>query len=94
MLINIDQNTGEVTKLDTTEKDKLLDICCRLYEELGDWVKYKHMTSTGDTRYTAIAAQEFQHALVAMSDLLDALKSRVSPEELIQLNKFRSDCLS
>lgn len=94
MLINVNPTTGEVTRLDGQDQDKTLQICDRLKEELEGWLCYHNMAKGGDNRYNVIATQEFQHALVAMSDLLDAVKDRLTPEELEQFNKFRSECLA
>ena len=52
------------------------------------------MAKAGDTRYSIVASQEFQHALVAMSDLLDNLKGRLTSEEMEQFQKFRTECLA
>lgn len=94
MLININPTTGEVSKVEAKSQDKVLDICDRLKEELEGWVDYHNMAKAGDTRYSIVASQEFQHALVAMSDLLDEVKGRLTQEELAQFEKFRSECLA
>lgn len=94
MLINVNPTTGEVTRVDGQEQDKALKICDRLKEELEGWLDYHKMAQAGDNRYNVISAQEFQHALVAMSDLLDNIRGRLTPEELEQFHKFRSECLA
>lgn len=94
MLINVNPTTGEVTKVEEKVQDKALKICDRLKEELEGWLNYHNMAKSGDARYDAISAQEFQHALVALSDLLDNLKGRLTPEELEQFHKFRTECLA
>lgn len=94
MLINVNPTTGEVTRVDGQEQDKALKICDRLKEELEGWLDYHKMAQAGDNRYNVISSQEFQHALVAMSDLLDNLKGRLTSEELEQFHKFCSECLA
>lgn len=94
MLININPMTGDVSKVEAKSQDKVLDICDRLKEELEGWVDYHNMAKAGDTRYSIVASQEFQHALVAMSDLLDNLKGRLTSEEMEQFQKFRTECLA
>lgn len=94
MLINVNTTTGEVARVDGQKQDKALKICDRLKEELEGWLDYHNMAQAGDNRYNIIAAQEFQHALVAMSDLLDNIKGRLTPEELEQFHKFCSECLA
>lgn len=94
MLINVNTSTGEVSTLNFEHKDKVLKTCDRLYEELEGWLNYHNMAESGDTRYGVISAQEFQHALVAMSDLLEGLKVRLTAEEMEQFQKFRTECLA
>lgn len=94
MLINVNPTTGEVARIDEKEQDKALKICDRLKEELEGWLDYHKMAQAGDNRYNVISAQEFQHALVALSDLMENVKVRLTPEELEQFNKFRTECLA
>lgn len=94
MLIYVNPTTGALSRIDEKEKDRTLEICERLDEELRDWLKYHKMAEGGDGRYNVISAQEFQHALVALSDLLDSMKGRLTPEELEQFQKFRTECLA
>lgn len=94
MLINVNPTTGEVTRIDGQEQDSALKICDRLKEELEGWLSYHTMSKNGDQRYEAISAQEFQHALVALSDLLNDLQGRLTPGEMEQFLKFKSECLA
>lgn len=94
MLINVDATTGEVTRIDGQPEDKALKVCARLSDEISSWLSYRKMAQSGDSRYNVLAVQEFQHALVAMSDLLDNIKGRLTTEELEQYNKFKTECLA
>lgn len=93
MLLNINPSTGEVQNISEKNTDRVLESCDRLREELEGWLKYRKMAQTQGGQYNMIAAQEFQHALVALSDMFDSLKGRMSPEELTQFNKFRNECV-
>lgn len=95
MLIMVDPDTGKVQKVGEEAEDKALKICDRLDDELKDWLHYHEMAQKAhDSRYDAISEQEFQHALVALSDLLDNIKGRLTPAEMEQYNKFRAECLA
>lgn len=94
MLINVNTASGEVSRIDEHDQDKILKTCDRLKEEFEGWLDYHHMAKGGDNRYNVISAQEFQHALVAMSDLLEELKGRLTAEEMEQFQKFRTECLA
>lgn len=94
MLINVNATTGEVTRIDGQPEDKALEVCERLSDEISGWLSYRKMAQLGDSRYNVLAVQEFQHALVAMSDLLDNIKGRLTTEELEQYNKFKTECLA
>lgn len=94
MLIHVNPTTGECSQISKHETNKTLKICDRLREELEGWLDYHKMARDGDNRYNVISAQEFQHALVALSDLLDDIKGQLTPDELEQFHKFRSECLA
>lgn len=93
MLIHIDEN-GNVTRVDEHQNCKILTITRRLMAEIKDWQEYKKLSTSEGERYTAIATQEFQHALVAMSDLLITMKEGLTAEESEQFNRFVTECIT
>lgn len=42
----------------------------------------------------AYVDEEFQHALVAMDDLMTTMKPELTPEEDAELARFKSECMA
>ena len=93
MLLYIDPATGHSNVVDGKPVSVILKTCERLHEELEGWLNYKHM-GYKDPKYNQISMQEFQHALVAMDDLMTTIKPELTPEEDAELARFKSECMA
>lgn len=94
MLIRVCETTGEVSKVADRERDPLLCIADRLEEELAGWLSYRELSEGKEGTYQTISVQEFQHALVALSDLVANMSDRMSTAEKIEWEKFRAEVLA
>lgn len=92
----VDIEKGTVTKAHVGHKEHcpIMEAVDRLKEELEGWKMYKKMADhaegkeTSKVNYTRASEQEFQHALLAMSDLAAALKAAAAPGEQEQLHRL------
>lgn len=100
MLFEIKPAEGEasVEAVEIKGHKKALCICDRLKEEVEGWHNYHKLAKGAQNEkrassYNLIAEQEFQHALVALGDLLDCLHTEASEVEKKSFNSFLEQCI-
>lgn len=88
MFIEVDGDDVRVVKSVEKQKPEIICTIDRVKDELEGFLKYKHMSKDGHTRYNLPSMQEFQHMLLAMDDFFTQLSSQLTPDEHQELLKF------
>ena len=83
MLLNIDPATGSVDKL-CDKKSPMKSVIMRMLDEFESWEEYTGMGA----RYAGVSHQEFQHALMALSDLISHVQQVAGGEDATAFMQF------
>jgi len=93
MLLHINKNSSMVQRIEEDSNDIAI-IAARLSNELGGWAQYKELAANNAARYETIMVQRFQHTLVALNDLVVAMRTRMTEKEEGQWQNFCSSVIA